>query len=126
MLTIKPVGSVKHFFEEDEYVIDVKNCVDVLLYIQSMHPRLALFMKQSGIFETIEDICFLDKDGKIIDPQTFPFHRFEKEDENFHNNVRSCYLEMSEKESDRWIVIDANNDVDYISNLIYSKISKYL
>ena len=81
MLTIKPVGSVKHFFEEDEYVIDVKNCVDVLLYIQSMHPRLALFMKQSGIFETIEDICFLDKDGKIIDPQTFPFHRFEKEDD---------------------------------------------
>ena len=52
--------------------------------------------------------------------------RFEKENENFHNNVRSCYLEMSEKESDRWIVIDANNDVDYISNLIYSKISKYL
>jgi len=81
LLIIKPVGSVKHFFDEDEYVIDVKNCVDVLLYIQSMHPRLALFMKQSGIFETIEDICFLDKDGKIIDPQTFPFYRFEKEDD---------------------------------------------
>jgi len=80
LLTIKPVGSVKSFFDNDEYTIDVKNCIDVLLYIQSMHPRLGLFMKQAKSFETVEDICFLDKDGKIIDPQTFLFHKFKEDD----------------------------------------------
>ena len=80
MLTIKPVGSVKSFFDNDEYTIDVKNCIDVLLYIQSMHPRLGLFMKQAESFETVEDICFLNKHGEIIDPQTFPFHKFKEDD----------------------------------------------
>lgn len=80
MLTIKPVGSVKSFFDNDEYTIDVKNCIDVLLYIQSMHPRLGLFMKQAESFETVEDICFLNKHAEIIDPQTFPFHKFKEDD----------------------------------------------
>jgi len=80
LLTIKPVGSIKSFFDNDEYTIDVKSCIDVLLYIQSMHPRLGLFMKQAESFETVEDICFLDKDGEIIDPQIFPFHKFKEDD----------------------------------------------
>jgi len=80
LLTIKPVGSIKSFFDNDEYTIDVKNCIDVLLYIQSMHPRLGLFMKQAESFETVEDMCFLDKNGEIIDPQTFLFHKFKEDD----------------------------------------------
>ena len=80
MLTIKPVGSMKSFFAEDEYMIDVKNCIDVVLYIQSMHPKLGLFMKQAQALATFEDFCFLDKDGNIIDPQLFPFHKFKEDD----------------------------------------------
>ena len=80
MLTIKPVGSMKSFFAEDEYTIDVKNCIDVILYIQSMHPKLGLFMKQAQVLATFEDFCFLDKKGNIIDPQLFPYHKFEEDD----------------------------------------------
>ena len=79
MLTIKPVGSMKSFFDNDEYTIDVKNCIDVILYIQAMHPKLGLFMKQAQTLTTFEDFCFLDKKGNIIDPQLFPYHKF-KED----------------------------------------------
>ena len=80
MLTIKPVGSMKSFFAEDEYTIDVINCIDVVLYIQSMHPKLGIFMKQAQALATFEDFCFLDKEGNIIDPQLFPFHKFEEDD----------------------------------------------
>ena len=80
MLTIKPVGSMKSFFAEDEYMIDVKNCIDVVLYIQSMHPKLGLFMKQAQALATFEDFCFLDKEGNIINPQLFPFYKFEDDD----------------------------------------------
>ena len=80
MLTIKPVGAMKSFFAEDEYMIDVKNCIDVVLYIQSMHPKLGLFMKQAQALATFEDFCFLDKEGNIINPQLFPFYKFEDDD----------------------------------------------
>ena len=80
MLTIKPVGSMKSFFAEDEYTIDVKNCIDVVLYIQSMHPKLGLFMKQAQVLATFEDFCFLDKKGNIIYPQLFPYHQFKEDD----------------------------------------------
>ena len=59
LLTIKPVGSMKSFFDDNEYTIDVKSCVDVILYIQAMHPRLGLFMRQAQCLSTIEDFCFL-------------------------------------------------------------------
>ena len=58
LLTIKPVGSMKSFFDDDEYIIDASSSIDVILYIQSMHPRLGLFMKQAQAFETFEDFCF--------------------------------------------------------------------
>ena len=71
---------MKSFFAEDEYTIDVKNCVDVVLYIQSMHPKLGLFMKQAQVLATFEDFCFLDKKGNIIDPQLFPYYKFREDD----------------------------------------------
>ena len=80
MLTIKPVGSMKSFFAEDEYTIDVIYCADVVLYIQSMHPKLGLFMKQAQVLATFEDFCFLDKKGNIIDPHLFPYHKFKEDD----------------------------------------------
>ena len=80
MLTIKPVGSMKSFFAEDEYTIDVKNCLDVIFWIQAMHPKLGLFMKRAQSFGTFEDFCFLDKKSNIIDAQLFPFHKFKEDD----------------------------------------------
>jgi len=80
LLTIKPVGSMKSFFAEDEYTIDVKNCIDVILYIQAMHPKLGLFMKQAQALATFEDFCFLDKKGNVIEPQLFPYHKFKEDD----------------------------------------------
>ena len=80
MLTIKPVGSMKSFFDNDEYAIDVKSCIDVILYIQAMHPRLGLFMRQAQCLATIEDFCFLTEDGETIEPQYFPYHKFKEDD----------------------------------------------
>ena len=80
MLTIKPVGSMKSFFDDDEYTIDVKSCIDVILYIQAMHPRLGLFMRQAQCLATIEDFCFLTEDGETIEPQYFPYHKFKEDD----------------------------------------------
>ena len=80
MLTIKPVGSMKSFFDNDEYAIDVKSCVDVILYIQAMHPRLGLFMRQAQCLATIEDFCFLTENGETIEPQYFPYHKFKEDD----------------------------------------------
>ena len=71
---------MKSFFAEIEYTIDVKNCLDVIFWLQAMHPRLALFMKHAQSLVTFEDFCFLDKKGNIIDPQLFPFHKFEEDD----------------------------------------------
>ena len=71
---------MKSFFAENEYTIDVKNCLDVIFWLQAMHPRLALFMKHAQSFGTFEDFCFLDKKGNIIDPQLFPYHKFKEDD----------------------------------------------
>ena len=71
---------MKSFFAEIEYTIDVKNCLDVIFWLQAMHPRLALFMKHAQSFGTFEDFCFLDKKGNIIDPQLFPYYKFKEDD----------------------------------------------
>ena len=80
LLTIKPVGSMKSFFDDDKYIIDETSSIDVILYIQSMHPKLGLFMKQAQAFETFEDFCFLDDEGKQIDNKTLAFHKFKEND----------------------------------------------
>ena len=52
--------------------------------------------------------------------------RFEKENKIFHDKVRQEYLSLARNDSDRWVVIDANLELDEISKLIYSKIKKHL
>ena len=54
---------MKSFFGDDEYIIDASTSIDVILYIQAMHPKLGLFMKQAQALETFEDFCFLDGEG---------------------------------------------------------------
>ena len=50
--------------------------------------------------------------------------RFEKEDRVFHNKVRSGYKSMAKKDSDKWKIIDAEENVENISSFIY-EIVKY-
>lgn len=50
--------------------------------------------------------------------------RFEKEDRVFHEKVRSGYKSMARKDSDKWKIIDADEDVERISSFIY-EIVKY-
>lgn len=71
---------MKSFFDDDEYIIDASSSIDVIFYIQSMHPRLGLFMKQAQAFETFEDFCFLDGEGKQVDNKTLAFHKFKDND----------------------------------------------
>ena len=48
--------------------------------------------------------------------------RFEKEDRVFHNNVRSGYKSMAKKDSDKWKIIDAEENVENISSFIYETV----
>ena len=48
--------------------------------------------------------------------------RFEKEDRNFHNKVRSGYKSLAKKDLDKWKIIDAEEDVNKISSFIYETV----
>lgn len=48
--------------------------------------------------------------------------RFEKEDRVFHEKVRSGYKFMARKDSDKWKIIDAEEDVERISSYIYETV----
>ena len=48
--------------------------------------------------------------------------RFEKEDRVFHEKVRSGYKSMARKDSDKWKIIDAEEDVKRISSSIYETV----
>ena len=48
--------------------------------------------------------------------------RFEKEDRVFHNKVRSGYKFMAKKDSDKWKIIDAEENVENISSFIYKTV----
>ena len=79
--------------------------------------------------KTIPDIVFyldLTWEEKINRKGIDKSDRFEKENKIFHDKVRQEYLSLARNDSDRWVVIDANLELDEISKLIYSKIKKYL
>ena len=48
--------------------------------------------------------------------------RFEKEDRVFHEKVRSGYKFMARKDSDKWKIIDPEEDVERISSSIYETV----
>ncbi len=79
--------------------------------------------------KTIPDIVFyldLTWEEKINRKGIDKSDRFEKENKIFHDKVRQEYLSLARNDSERWVVIDANLELDEISKLIYSKIKKYL
>ena len=79
--------------------------------------------------KTIPDIVFyldLTWEEKINRKGIDKSDRFEKENKIFHDKVRQEYLSLARNDSERWVVIDANLELDEINKLIYSKIKKYL
>ena len=48
--------------------------------------------------------------------------RFEKEDRVFHEKVRSGYKSMAKKDSDKWKIIDAEENIENISSFIYETV----
>ena len=48
--------------------------------------------------------------------------RFEKEDRIFHDKVRSGYKTLAKKDSDKWKIIDAEENVENISSFIYKTV----
>ncbi|MFL2763748.1 MAG: dTMP kinase [Dehalococcoidia bacterium] len=48
--------------------------------------------------------------------------KFEEEPIDFHNRVRNGYLEILKSSTDRIIKIDANQDENVISNLIWQNL----
>jgi len=52
--------------------------------------------------------------------------RFEEESIDFHNRVRAGYKKMAKQEPSRWVVLDANNPVEDISNSIWEHVQDRL
>ncbi len=52
--------------------------------------------------------------------------RFEEEAVDFHKRVREGYLELAKAEPERWLVIDAAQSKEEISEQIWEKVSKLL
>tara|TARA_B100001123_G_scaffold403448_1_gene491958 strand:- start:96 stop:692 length:597 start_codon:yes stop_codon:yes gene_type:complete len=52
--------------------------------------------------------------------------RFEKEDRIFHNKVRSGYKTLAKEDSNKWQIIDAEEDINKISSFIYETVKSKL
>ena len=52
--------------------------------------------------------------------------RFEKEDRIFHNKVRSGYKTLAKEDSNKWQIIDAEEDINKISSFIYEIVKSKL
>jgi len=52
--------------------------------------------------------------------------RFEEESLDFHQRVRSGYLEIARQEPDRWCVVDANRSVEEISVTVWERVERRL
>jgi dTMP kinase len=52
--------------------------------------------------------------------------RFEKEDRDFHEKVRSGYLKIAKAGPKRWLVIDATKDKEEISRIVWDKVIRVI
>jgi len=52
--------------------------------------------------------------------------RFEQENKTFHQRVREGYLKLASEEPERWLVIDASQSKDKISDIIWQRVSQLL
>jgi dTMP kinase len=58
--------------------------------------------------------------------QTGKQDRFEREDVTFHEKVRQGYLKLAAEEPQRWLVIDATQSKEQITDIIWQKVRQLL
>lgn len=58
----------------------------------------------------------------------FPFiiDRYEAENLRFHESIRQGYLKIAKKEPERFIILDANQDIESIHSIIIEKLEKFI
>ena len=52
--------------------------------------------------------------------------RFEREEVAFHERVRGGYLTLAEREPDRWLVVDASQSADAVTESIWRRVAPLL
>jgi dTMP kinase len=55
-----------------------------------------------------------------------PRDRFEVENAAFHQRVRDGYLELSQREPERWLVIDAATMPDEVEKTVWARVAPLL
>jgi len=80
---------------------------------EDLRPDLTILLDIS-----IED-GLARKSGEKLD-------RFEKENLEFHKKVREGYLKLADEEPERWLVIDATQSRESISEIIYQRVQSHL
>ena len=55
-----------------------------------------------------------------------PLDRIEREQHDFHQRVREGYLEMAEKDPERWLVLDSTQSRQSLSDLIWRQMERLL
>ena len=78
--TIKISPTFKDYFDELEYQVTVSSYYDIEFYLQSIHTRFANYMRQIKLGLSQESFAYLDKDLKVVEPQSFPMKKIENGD----------------------------------------------
>jgi len=52
--------------------------------------------------------------------------RFENEEMDFHRSIRKGYLDIAKEEPDRFAVIDASQNPEFVKGEILKKLSEFL
>ena len=87
-----------------------------ITYLLDLDPREGL--RRHGI----EDQMNLFGDSERIGGNNY----LDFESLDFHDRVRSGYLEMAAKDEDRWMVLDANMTPDELTRLAFDRVTFYL
>jgi dTMP kinase len=72
----------------------------------------------------IDLVIFLNIDPRKSMEREEPDNRLEREDVAFHLNVWKGYISQSEKDPDRWFVVDGRKPREEAANLIWEEVQK--
>lgn len=80
LVTIKPHSSLRKYFAPGEIKADLTSYMDIMYYVNSMHPRFTNYLRNQRANQLEESIVFLDKNLHIISPDEFGMRRAKKGD----------------------------------------------
>lgn len=80
LIKIKPHSSFSSLFLDKEYSIDVTKYIDVVFYLNSLHPRFINYIRQQHANKGEESYVFLDKNLKIINVDEMAMRKAKEND----------------------------------------------